>query len=704
MKKTINLAKVASFVMLLTVSAMILVAGTYAKYSSTASGTDATVVANWSFEVNGTDIAVKGTPTTFDFNLFDTTTIKDSDGSTEEDVVEGLIAPGTSGSFEFELKNTSDVSAKYSISLGVNKTTIPLEFSFDGGTTWTDVTNLSDLVSTDVMKFGTSKYVTVQWKWAFGENETTDATLGGQEVIVTANITATQVDNGDINTEQDAIISNFDFGWSQGIINSSGEIQTEGSTTLNNYYSDLLYFEKLQLNLLADNVMFKIVEYDEDGNFISAGSWQSKEQTQWTSGGTDSIIIEDKYVRIAIADTTINNSQEYTITPEQYSSRYSYVINGNNTESRFDFGWVQGTIKSDTGEINTNGSQQLNNYYTPIIYFEKLQLNLLTDNVMFKIVEYDEDGNFISAGSWQSKEQTQWTSGGTDSITIEDKYVRIAIADTTINDSSVYTITPSEYSERYSYSIEGETYRIGVEYKLLAVETIALPDIKYGETGKGFTITGLAYSASDNTYYAGNYGKVYTSDTTVNNTIVHLSSDLKTNLGEIELPNISEVQGVTVDSSDNTLWYVSPPDNKMYHISTTGEELGEVNLGTNATGIAYDSRTDTLWVLDSTKLINVEKDGTVNTTITLDISNVDQIYLDETDNSIYITAGNNYQGDSYVYIVNLSTQKSKLLYTLEDSHAIEGIHIKDGKMYIGNDGVYHEAKIESNIIQVYTIE
>jgi hypothetical protein len=240
------------------------------------------------------------------------------------------------------------------------------------------------------------------------------------------------------------------------------------------------------------------------------------------------------------------------------------------------------------------------------------------------------------------------------------------------------------------------------------MNTIQLPNIKYGEAGKGFTITGLTYSAIDNTYYAGNYGKVYTSDTVVNNTIVHLSSDLTTNLGEIELKNIysdvTEVQGVTVDTSDDSLWFVSPGNKKAYHITKDGTGLGTISLSASyASGIAYDSRTDTLWILDRTELMNIKKDGTKLSSIPLNINQVDQLYLDETNNDIYITAGADYNGENYVYKVNLDTNKYVLYYTLSDSYSIEGIVIKDNKMYIGNDGVYHEAAIEKNIIQVYDL-
>lgn len=195
MKNKNNLLKFTNIVLFITMIAIILVSGTYAKYTSTASGTSATVVANWSFNVNDKNIAAENT---FEFNLFDTANIKDSDGNAENDVAEGLIAPGTSGAFEFALENTSDVTAKYEIKLDVTNTNnIPLEFSFTGEeNSWT--TDLTDLVATDAMAIGSSKNVTVQWRWPFGDTTVTDATLGGKTVTVKATITATQLDNSDV--------------------------------------------------------------------------------------------------------------------------------------------------------------------------------------------------------------------------------------------------------------------------------------------------------------------------------------------------------------------------------------------------------------------------------------------------------------------------------------------------------------------------
>lgn len=188
MKNKINLTKFVSLILLITVTAIILVSGTYAKYTSTASGTDATIIAKWSFKVNNTEIAVTGDKPTVAFDLFKT--INDTkDDNKETDVKEGLIAPGTQGSFEFVLKNTSEVTAKYNIELSVDNANIPLEFSIDDET-W--VNNLEELELSDVIAINGEKNVTVKWRWAFEGD--TDSLLGGQQVTVSANITATQVD------------------------------------------------------------------------------------------------------------------------------------------------------------------------------------------------------------------------------------------------------------------------------------------------------------------------------------------------------------------------------------------------------------------------------------------------------------------------------------------------------------------------------
>lgn len=178
---------------------MCFVGGTFAKYTSSATGTDSATVARWDIKVGGTNIA---TNDTFTFDLFKT--IKDSNGTDDEadmSPVDGtIIAPGTRGSFDIVIKNDSQVNAKYTINYTVNTSSIPVEFS-KNGTDW--VTNINQLnVTNDAIGLGTEETVTVYWRWRFeADNVTvgdaTDTSLGSAAtatLTVVANVTATQVD------------------------------------------------------------------------------------------------------------------------------------------------------------------------------------------------------------------------------------------------------------------------------------------------------------------------------------------------------------------------------------------------------------------------------------------------------------------------------------------------------------------------------
>ena len=192
----VRLVAVLAVVMMFT---MCFVGGTFAKYTSSATGTDSATVAKWSFKVGETDIA---TTDTFTFDLFKT--IKDSDGinnETEMNPVDGsIIAPGTQGSFDLVLTNASQVTAQYAIDYTVtNNNDIPVKFSVDGGTTWTN--DLADVPASDSTKLAANSGTTtikVQWKWDFnGSDDSFDTALGigGNAVLtVKAEVTATQVD------------------------------------------------------------------------------------------------------------------------------------------------------------------------------------------------------------------------------------------------------------------------------------------------------------------------------------------------------------------------------------------------------------------------------------------------------------------------------------------------------------------------------
>ena len=192
----VRLVAVLAVIMMFT---MCFVGGTFAKYTSSGTGTGSATVAKWSFKVGETDIA---TTDTFTFDLFKT--IKDTNGTDDESdmsPVDGsIIAPGTQGSFDLVLTNASQVTAQYAIDYTVtNNNDIPVKFSVDGGTTWTN--DLADVAASDSTKLAANSGTTtikVQWKWDFnGSDDSFDTALGigGNAVLtVKAEVTATQVD------------------------------------------------------------------------------------------------------------------------------------------------------------------------------------------------------------------------------------------------------------------------------------------------------------------------------------------------------------------------------------------------------------------------------------------------------------------------------------------------------------------------------
>lgn len=107
---------------------------------------------------------------------------------------------------------------------------------------------------------------------------------------------------------------------------------------------------------------------------------------------------------------------------------------------------------------------------------------------------------------------------------------------------------------------------------------IQLPDIESGETGKGFTCTGLTYHENENVFYVGNIGKSLPQTAGFRPTIVKLSEDFSEVLGEIPLyeifPSMEDIQGLAIDYSDNSIWFCSTGENMIRHISESGKDAG----------------------------------------------------------------------------------------------------------------------------------
>lgn len=178
--------------MFVAILSLTLVSGTMARYTSTVTGSDNVTVAKWEWEYKDDQLELNNDVVSFD--LFNT--IKDEDGSAENDVAAGLIAPGTSGSFELKFKNTSEVNAEITISFTSDEKVPQIKYSIDGGTTWVDTLAELNFVGEDIAMGGTL-IKTVLWKWSFepGTGDTwtdaTDTEFGKTPVTQTVSMSVT---------------------------------------------------------------------------------------------------------------------------------------------------------------------------------------------------------------------------------------------------------------------------------------------------------------------------------------------------------------------------------------------------------------------------------------------------------------------------------------------------------------------------------
>ena len=226
---------------------------------------------------------------------------------------------------------------------------------------------------------------------------------------------------------------------------------------------------------------------------------------------------------------------------------------------------------------------------------------------------------------------------------------------------------------------------------------------QFGEQKKGFTCTGLYYDEKEQLFYVGNIGKYKPEEKAFKATIEIIDAKFENIVGTIKLydkyPNLKDIQGITKDSNGN-IWFCSPAENLIRLISKDGKEISKISVK-NPTGIAYDKERKNLWVLTNKFLINYSTEGKIIKKFFIKEKGQDQLYIEK--NKILFTAGLDYNGDSYIYEVDMETGKYKIKYILKDSFAIEGISIIDNDILILNDGYYHNAKVAENQINYYSI-
>ena len=208
MKNENIIVKFTAFVLLLTMIVLCLVSGTFAKYTSYFTAEDMAVVAKW-------DVADGDIEGTFDIfkssKIYDTkdanyaagdadTDVFQVEAGTDEPEQDGKIAPGTWGSFTYQLTNKSEVTVNYDVAYTAVEADVPLVWSLNPEDGWVD--DVEELNVNETFT-GDTKDITLYWQWAFEDGtdatDEADTALGAtldEDItpMITLEVTFTQVD------------------------------------------------------------------------------------------------------------------------------------------------------------------------------------------------------------------------------------------------------------------------------------------------------------------------------------------------------------------------------------------------------------------------------------------------------------------------------------------------------------------------------
>lgn len=236
--------------------------------------------------------------------------------------------------------------------------------------------------------------------------------------------------------------------------------------------------------------------------------------------------------------------------------------------------------------------------------------------------------------------------------------------------------------------------------ELTREEKIQLPKID----GKEFTCTGMTYDSDSNLFWICNYGKETADDIEFSPSIVafDLSMQVMVKTIHLDISNDSSLQGITYDSKTQSLWFTT--GNVLYNISKNGEIINRFSTSYQYNGLLFDYKKDVFYVLCYKRyLLTINRHNEVIENRSVNYLNQDQLSFDGNGN-ILITVGNDYLGDdNYVVTYNLGNNISTTKYRVLDSNSVEGIVYHNNKLYICNDGFYHNAKDKSNWISVYSV-
>jgi hypothetical protein len=253
---------------------------------------------------------------------------------------------------------------------------------------------------------------------------------------------------------------------------------------------------------------------------------------------------------------------------------------------------------------------------------------------------------------------------------------------------------------------------------LSLASSTTLPDgATASDAGKGFTCTGLARDA-DGTWWVANFGAPLDPPGVLVPSIVHLSADFTTILGEVEVVAdlglaATGIQGVTVLPSGNIAFIQLGSPSKYVVMTPAGVQVGStINLPNDENGLTYDTTRDQVITYNTTSGVVTWRDKTTLAAATspgraitvVGATFFDQLHYDAANDQLITTQGaSGSAGIVKVWEVGSGTVAHLVgTYTLTGADAIEGIVAYNGIWYVCNDAYYHGVSPALNRILQYT--
>lgn len=250
------------------------------------------------------------------------------------------------------------------------------------------------------------------------------------------------------------------------------------------------------------------------------------------------------------------------------------------------------------------------------------------------------------------------------------------------------------------------------------VTTHALPDAQGSEPGRGFAIAGFSYDDSDGTWWAANGGKArdgvaQAGDTggaedVRKQTIVHLSADFSTNLGEIDIDalweNNESPHGVAVDNANGHLWVIDGAGQKIRCLDkSTGVHVTamDIDLGFKPGSVCMASGGEALWVMShrdmpgDAVIQRISTDGTQTPLVTGAVPlGREQRHIFSYDGCLYVTVG---RQDAQASLLGVDPTSFDTLWQARLPYpdgpdglvGVEGIWLgPDGTCFLSHDGYF----------------